>query len=197
MNRMQMDDGVSLSAMGEVCVNEFTEKSATRFREQVLNRASIDPDAPIVIYIDSYGGYVDSLAKMIETMHEVPNKFITVCMGKAISCGAILLSHGDVRYCGGYSRVMIHNVSSGSWGDIYSLKVSSNQATKMNEKFMGLLANSCGLTYDELQNKIKTTVSNAIRIHVQFICNILRKYQRTFTLSILKKNQLNYFKCFK
>lgn len=157
MSSITVEDGLPTSIMGEVCVNEFTERSAARFRKQILYRSDIDPDAPIVIYIDSYGGYVDSLAKMIETMHEVPNKFITVCMGKAISCGSILLSHGDVRFCGGFSRVMIHNVSSGSWGDVYSLKASSDQTMKMNERFMGLLANNCGLSYEELQTKIKTT----------------------------------------
>lgn len=157
MSSITVDDGYPISIASEVCVNEFTEQSAARFRKQILYRSEIDPDAPIVIYIDSYGGYVDSLAKMIETMHEVPNKFITVCMGKAISCGAILLSHGDVRYCGGFSRIMIHNVSSGSWGDIYSLKVSSDQTMKMNKKFMGLLANNCNMSYDDLQEAIKTT----------------------------------------
>lgn len=157
MSNITVEDGLSINTIGEICVNEFTEKSAACFRKQILYRSEIDSDAPIVIYIDSYGGYVDSLAKMIETMHEVPNKFITVCMGKAISCGAILLSHGDVRYCGGFSRVMIHNVSASSWGDVYSLKVSSDQSMKMNKRFIGLLANNCGLTYEELQAKIKTT----------------------------------------
>ena len=141
----------------EICVNEFNEASAADFRKKVLFRAEMDPDAPIVVYIDSCGGYVDSHAKMIETMHEVPNKFITVAMGKAISCGAILLSHGDVRYCGGYSRIMIHNVSAASWGDVYSLKSSSDQTMAMNKRFMGLLANNCKMTYTELQKKIKET----------------------------------------
>lgn len=157
MDSITVDNGISISTMGEIWVNEFTEKSAASFRKQILYRSETDSDAPIVIYIDSYGGYVDSLAKMIETMHEVPNKFITVCMGKAISCGAILLSHGDVRYCGGFSRVMIHNVSAASWGDVYSLKAASDQTMEMNKRFIGLLANNCGLSYEELQTKIKTT----------------------------------------
>lgn len=157
MDSITIADDMSTGAASEIWVNEFTEKSAAHFRKQVLYRSEMDPDAPLLIYIDSYGGYVDSLAKMIETMNEVPNKFITVCMGKAISCGSILLSHGDVRYCGGFSRVMIHNVSSGSWGDVYSLKASSDQTMKMNERFMGLLANNCGLSYGDLQIAIKNT----------------------------------------
>lgn len=157
MNGGFREDSPHASVAGEIWVNEFTEKSAAHFRRQVMFRAEMDPEAPVIIYIDSYGGYVDSLAKMIETMNESPNKFITVCMGKAISCGAILLSCGDVRYCGGLSRIMMHNISSGSWGDVYSLKASSEQTMEMNKRFMGLLANNCSLTYSELQTKIKNT----------------------------------------
>lgn len=142
----------------EIWVNKFTEESAQKFREQVMMRASDDPNMLIPIYIDSYGGYVDSLAKMIETMNEVQNRFLTICHGKAISCGAILLSHGDVRFCGKYSRVMVHNVSSGSWGDAYSLRSDSEETMRLNRIFMGLLATNCGKTYEGLQDDIKNSV---------------------------------------
>lgn len=144
----------------EIWVNEFTEKSAQEFREQVLEKADPEGKMVIPIYIDSYGGHVDSLAKMIETMDEVNNRFVTVCMGKAMSCGAILLSHGDFRFCGRYSRVMIHNVSSVSWGDVYSLKAGSEEAMRLNKVFMGLLAENCNMTYDKLQEHIRAATDS-------------------------------------
>jgi ATP-dependent Clp protease, protease subunit len=145
---------------GEIWVNKFTEESAQEFREAVLEIAEKDPNIVIPIYIDSYGGYVDALAKMIETMDEVPNRFITVCMGKAMSCGAILLSHGDLRFCGKYSRVMIHNVSSVSWGDVYSMKAGSDEALRLNKVFMGLLAKNCGFTYEQLQTAMRAATDS-------------------------------------
>lgn len=144
----------------EIWVNEFNDKSAQEFREQVLERADPEGKMVIPIYIDSYGGYVDALAKMIETMDEVNNRFITVCMGKAMSCGAILLSHGDLRFCGKYSRVMVHNVSSVSYGDVYSMKAGSDEGLRMNKVFMGLLAQNCGYTYEQLQALIKTATDS-------------------------------------
>lgn len=144
----------------EIWVNEFTEKSAQEFREQVLERSDPEGRMVIPIYIDSYGGYVDSLAKMIETMDEVNNRFITVCMGKAMSCGAILLSHGDLRFCGKFSRIMVHNVSSASWGDAYSMKAGSDEALRLNKIFMGFLAKNCGMTYDQLQIHIKAATDS-------------------------------------
>ena len=148
------------SDSGEIWVVDFNAEAARAFREQVLLKAKEDPTMPIVVRINSYGGYVDSLAKMIETMDEVPNKFITIASGCAMSCGAILLSHGDMRFCGPYSRVMIHNVSSGSWGDAYSLKADSEETHRLNKLFMGLLAENCDLTYSQLQNKIKESLGS-------------------------------------
>jgi ATP-dependent Clp protease protease subunit len=147
----------SMSTSDEIWVNKFDEESAQEFREAVLEEASGDPKKPIVVYIDSYGGFVDALAKMIETLDEVPNPIITVCMGKAMSCGAVLLSHGDIRFCGKHSRVMIHETSSGTAGDVNDVKADAKEADRLNKWFMGLLAKNCGLKggYDGIRKIIK------------------------------------------
>jgi ATP-dependent Clp protease protease subunit len=143
----------------EIWVNEFTEKSAAMFREHVLYLSEKDPDKPLIVFIDSYGGYIDSLAKMIETMNEVPNKFITACKGKAMSCGAILLSNGDVRYCGELSRVLIHHVAGYAEGDVYDQAASANETMRLDNMFMSLLAKNCNKTYSEIYDAIRTSVN--------------------------------------
>lgn len=151
-----MGDGNKKQQSEEIWVNEFTEVSAQKFRDEMTSRAKANPNVPIVIYIDSYGGYVDSLAKMIETMDEIPNPKVTVCMGKAMSCGAILLSHGDVRYCGKHSRVMVHEVSSMTWGDVHDMATDADETKRLNKHFMNLLAKNSGYKgYDELRKIIK------------------------------------------
>ena len=142
----------------EIWVNEFTEESARDFREAVIEASRMDSVRPIIVYIDSYGGIVDSLATMIETMDSVPNPFITVAVGKAMSCGAILLSHGDVRFCGQYSRIMIHEVSGGvSHGDVHDQHADAIEVKRLNKQFMGLLAKNCNIKggYDGLRKMIK------------------------------------------
>lgn len=141
----------------EIVVNNFTEESAQDFRNKVLEEAAGDPMKPIVIYIDSYGGQVDALAKMIETMDEVPNPFITVAVGKAMSCGAMLLSHGDIRFCGKHSRIMIHEVSGGTTGDVNDVNADAQEMKRLNTHFMGLLAKNCQIKggYDALRKMIK------------------------------------------
>lgn len=140
----------------EIWVTKFDEEHAQKFRVQVLAAAKGDPNKPIVIHIDSYGGYVDALAKMIETLDEVHNPIVTVSMGCAMSCGAILLSHGDVRFLGTHSRVMVHEVSSGTSGNIQDMKEDIKETIRLNEYFMGLLAKNCGYkNYEELRKLIK------------------------------------------
>lgn len=150
-----MDDEMVIKS-NEIWVTKFDEDHAQKFRQQVLESSKIDPSKPVVIYIDSYGGHVDALAKMVETLDEIPNPVVTVCMGKAMSCGAILLSHGDVRFLGAHSRVMVHEVSSGTYGDVHDMHADVKETVRLNEHFMGLLAHNCGFkNYAELRSVIK------------------------------------------
>lgn len=141
----------------EIWVTKFDEEAAQKFREAVLRQSAESEHEPIVVYIDSYGGYVDSLAKMIETIDEVPNPVVTVCMGKAMSCGAILLSHGLFRYCGKHSRVMVHEVSTGAIGDVHDCHNDAKEGVRLNRYFLGLLAKNCGIKggYEGLRKIIK------------------------------------------
>lgn len=140
----------------EIWVTKFDSEHAQKFREQVLIASKEDASAPVTIYIDSYGGSVDALSKMIETLDEIENPIITVCMGSAMSCGAILLSHGDVRFLGPHSRVMVHEVSSGTWGDVHDMHADVKETVRLNQYFMGLLAKNCGFkNYAELRSVIK------------------------------------------
>jgi ATP-dependent Clp protease protease subunit len=149
-----MEDDTSRSP--EIWVTKFDEESAQKFRIAVLDAAKGDHTRPVIIHIDSYGGAVDSLAKMIETMDEINNPIVTVCMGKAMSCGAILLAHGDIRFLSRHSRIMVHEVSSGTIGDVYDMHADVKETVRLNEYFMGILARDCGFkNYAELRALIK------------------------------------------
>ena len=79
-------------------------------------------------------------------------------MGKAMSCGAILLSHGDIRYCGKHSRVMLHEVSSGAIGDVHDCHNDAQEGLRINKYFLGLAAKNCGIKggYQGLRKIIKS-----------------------------------------
>jgi ATP-dependent Clp endopeptidase proteolytic subunit ClpP len=142
----------------EIRVTEFTIESALEFRDRVLEASKDDPTKPIIIYICSYGGFADSLVSMIETMDEVPNPIVTVCQGVAMSCAAILLSCGDIRFVGRHSRVMVHEVSAGTMGDVHDMANDAQEIKRLNKHLMNLLAKNCGIRggYDVLRKMIKS-----------------------------------------
>ena len=155
----------------DVIVNEFTELAARAFREQVIARAMLDPNAPITIYIDSYGGYLDSLNNMLETLEQVPNPIVTICQGKAMSCGAALLAAGDYRFCGRRSRVMVHQGSSGAGGPIESLQNDVNESKRLNRQLMSDLAKRCGMTVKMFKEEMtKKLVKNDDEARDMYLC---------------------------
>lgn len=141
-----------------ILVNSFTEESSRKFREQVLRKASIDPNMPIIVYIDSYGGYVDSLNSMLATMRQVPNQFVTVCVGKAMSCGAVLLSAGDFRFIDEGSRAMIHQSSSGAVGPTEGQQNSVNENKRLNKQLMDFILGRCGKSMTQFKEAIKKSL---------------------------------------
>lgn len=143
----------------DIIVNSFNEESARQFRKQVMIRNAQDPNMPIVVYIDSYGGYLDSLNSMLETIGQVSNPIITVCIGKAMSCGAVLLAAGDHRFCGKFSRVMIHQSTGGDYGPVEGLQKNVDECKRVNDTFMSFLAKRCSKSLTELKQVIKDNES--------------------------------------
>ncbi|MDE2425766.1 MAG: ATP-dependent Clp protease proteolytic subunit [Elusimicrobia bacterium] len=143
-----------------IWVNNFTEESAKQFVYKLLKLSKKDKSKPILVYIDSYGGIVDSLATMLAAMDSVKNDIVTVCVGKAMSCGSILLSHGDIRYVAPHSSVMVHEISFGAWGNFNDVVVEAEEVKRMNKYFMELLAKNCGKSYSEFKKVFKNERRN-------------------------------------
>lgn len=140
----------------DIVVTKFDDDAAIKFREKILRQSEQNPHLPIVIYISSYGGYLDSLASMVETIEEVPNPIVTVCLGHAMSCGAILFSFGDFRFIGRHSRIMIHEVSGGAIGDTHDVYADAEHLKEMNQYWIGQMAKNCGFDgYSDFRSHLK------------------------------------------
>lgn len=107
---------------------------------------------PIYLYINSPGGSVHSGEVLINVMRHIKAPVYTICVGMAASMGAVILSCGEKghRYCMPYSDVMLHQVSSGTSGNIQDQRVSLQYSEKLNERLMSLLAENCGKTYKQI-----------------------------------------------
>jgi len=128
-----------------ILVNEFTEFGVKSFKADFdsLKNSNI-PIIPILI--DSFGGEIYSLLAMLDIMVSSDRPIATIALGKAMSCGSILLACGSpgLRFIGPHSTVMIHDAGSVSFGKIEDLKADVGEAERLNNKIFGILNEKCG-----------------------------------------------------
>lgn len=136
-------------------VNKFDEKSADEFAHK-LAIAHNTGQKVIPVIIDSYGGQVYSLMSMVAAIKASELPVATIVEGKAMSCGAVLLSFGEegLRFADPDATVMIHDVSSGGWGKIEELKADVAEAERLDEKIFTMMARNCGKKDDYFKKKV-------------------------------------------
>ncbi len=126
-------------------VNKFDEDSAKEFSAKMA-LAHNTGQKVIPIVIDSYGGQVYSLMSMISNIKTAEIPVATIIEGKAMSCGAILFSFGEdgMRYMDKDSTLMIHDVSSMSYGKNEEIQVSAAETKRLNDIVYRMMARNCG-----------------------------------------------------
>ena len=136
-------------------VNRFDEKSATEFAHKMAMAHSTGQKV-IPVIIDSYGGQVYSLMSMIAAIKSSDLPVATIVEGKAMSCGAVLLSFGEqgMRFADPDATIMIHDVSSGGYGKIEELKADVKEAERLDEKIFTMMARNCGKKDDFFKKKV-------------------------------------------
>jgi ATP-dependent Clp protease protease subunit len=130
-------------------VNKFTEASAKSFTEN-MSKAQNTGQTVIPVVIDSYGGSVYALMTMISAIKHSKIPVATIVEGKAMSCGAILFSFGaqGKRFMDPDATVMIHDVSSMSFGKAEEIKASAEETERLNQKIYHMMAANCGQDTD-------------------------------------------------
>ena len=138
-----------------VRVNKFTEASAKEFCNRMAQAQSTGQKV-IPVVIDSYGGQVYSLMSMIAAINASEVPVATIAEGKAMSCGAVLLTFGEqgMRFADPHATVMIHDVSSGGHGKIEELKADVKEAERLDEKIFTMMARNCGKKDDYFKKKV-------------------------------------------
>ena len=126
-------------------ITKFDEPTAKAF-SSVVSKAQNTGQPVLPVIIDSYGGQVYSLMSMISNIKHSRIPIATIIEGKAMSCGAILFSfgHEGMRYIDPDATVMIHEVSSMSWGKVEEIKVSADETDRLNKKIFEMMAENCG-----------------------------------------------------
>jgi ATP-dependent Clp protease protease subunit len=136
-------------------VNKFDEDSAKDFSMKMA-MAHNTGQKVIPVVIDSYGGQVYALMTMISAIKHSELPIATIVEGKAMSCGAVLLTFGEqgMRFADPDATVMIHDVSSGAFGKIEEMKADVKEAERLDEKIYTMMARNCGKKDDYFKKKI-------------------------------------------
>jgi ATP-dependent Clp protease protease subunit len=121
---------------------------------QMLFLESDNPDADIVLYINTLGGSVSAGLAIYDTMQYIGPDIQTWCVGQAYSMGAILLAGGttDKRYTLPHSRVLIHQpIMSGVGGQASDIDIHAKEILRTREDLYAILAKHTGQSEDKIQ----------------------------------------------
>ena len=119
---------------------------------QLLHLESEDPDKEISIYINSPGGSVYAGLAIYDTMQFIKPDVQTICVGIAMSMGAVLLAGGaeGKRMALPNAKIMIHQVSGGFSGQAADIEIHAREALATRRKLDEILAKHSGKPYDEV-----------------------------------------------
>lgn len=120
---------------------------------QMLYLNSVD-NRDISLYINSPGGDVLAGLSLIDTMNFINSDVSTICLGMAASMGAVLLSCGakGKRFVLPHSRVMVHQVSSGTHGVLKDMEIELEQTRRCKQDLYKILAENTGKTFEEIEH---------------------------------------------
>ena len=107
----------------------FRSSDSNLIVAQLLHLESEDPDKDISLYINSPGGSVYSGLAIYDTMQFIKPDVQTICVGVAMSMGALLLAGGaeGKRMATPNSKILIHQVSGGFSGQATDIEIHAKE----------------------------------------------------------------------
>jgi len=123
-----------------------TDEIANLIVAQLLHLESEDPDKDISIYINSPGGSVYAGLAIYDTMQFIKPDVQTICVGIAMSMGALLLSGGAAgkRMSLPNAKILIHQVSSSFQGQATDIEIHAKEIIDVRHRLDEILAHHSG-----------------------------------------------------
>jgi ATP-dependent Clp protease protease subunit len=120
---------------------------------QLLHLESEDPDKDIALYINSPGGSVYAGLAIYDTIQFIKPDVSTICIGVAMSMGALLLAGGakGKRYVLPNSKVLIHQVSGGFQGPASDIEIHAREALNLRKRLDEILAKHSGQELEKVE----------------------------------------------
>lgn len=136
-----------------IFVEEFSTDACNALVAQLLYLDSEDNSKDICLYINSPGGSVSAGLAVYDTMQFIKSPISTMCVGMAMSMGAVLLSVGTKgkRYALPHSRIMIHQPSVGGiGGQATDVILEAKEMAYCRQGLEEILAKHTGQTFEKI-----------------------------------------------
>jgi ATP-dependent Clp protease protease subunit len=132
----------------------FDEDKAKDVITKLLKLESKDPTKDIILYVDSYGGYVHSFLAIHDAIQMMRCDVATVCLGKAMSCGQLLLMSGTKgkRFITPNSRVLVHQISSFAFGKLADMEVDIKESKELQKIIENMIVKYTKITAKKLKS---------------------------------------------
>ena len=120
---------------------------------QLIHLESEDPEKDISIYINSPGGSVYAGMAIYDTMQFIKPDVQTICVGIAMSMGALLLSGGapGKRMALPNSKILIHQVSAGFQGQATDIEIHAREVIDLRRRLDEIIAEHSGQEIDKVR----------------------------------------------
>jgi ATP-dependent Clp protease protease subunit len=121
---------------------------------QLLHLESQDPDQDISIYINSPGGSVYAGLAIYDTMNFIKPDVSTICVGIAMSMGALLLAGGapGKRMALPNAKILIHQVSSGFQGQATDIEIHAREVIELRRRLDEIIALHTGKDVEKVRS---------------------------------------------
>ena len=120
---------------------------------QLLHLEAEDPDKDIQMYINSPGGVVYSGLAIYDTMQFIKPDVATICVGMAMSMGAVILAGGTKgkRMALPNSKILIHQGSAGFHGQPTDIEIQAREVIGLKRLMEEIMSNHTGQPIDKVQ----------------------------------------------
>jgi ATP-dependent Clp protease protease subunit len=133
-----------------------TEDIANLVVAQLIHLESEDPDKDVSIYVNSPGGSVYAGLAIYDTMQYIKPDVQTICVGVAMSMGALLLAGGahGKRMATPNSKILIHQVTGGFQGQATDIEIHAREIIDVRRRLDEIISKHTG---QELEKVAKDT----------------------------------------
>jgi len=124
---------------------------------QLLHLESEDPDKDVFLYVNSPGGSVYAGLAIYDTIQYIKPDVQTICVGIAMSMGALLLAGGTKgkRMALPNAKILIHQVSSGFQGQATDVEIQARETINMKRKMEEIIAEHAGQPLEKVSKDME------------------------------------------